>query len=39
LFDLLGHVTKDELQKRKNHPELGPFPNEEVIKEELSYGH
>ncbi len=39
LFELLDLVSETELKKRRDHPELGPFPNEALIKEELSYGY
>lgn len=31
LFDLLGPISDREKEKRKEHKELGPFPNKELI--------
>lgn len=38
VLELLGLVTEEELEKRRDHPKLGPFPNKKKIEEELSYG-
>jgi len=35
VLELLGLVTAEELEKRRDHPKLGPFPNTEWIEKEL----